>query len=175
MEIIIYIMKIKSGTAAFSYISYSPGGISNLQISGSLSPWITWLYNQQSNKLFENTLLTTNVVTQEFIGTQFIHWPSNGSTPLSPQSQYLLDNSNLKIGDIISLENYNITWPNIASIQSTDPLPFDFPVEDFIYPEEVSTFKVENIVFPGPISASYEATEPITPGLWSPLLSTPDG
>jgi hypothetical protein len=146
----------KIGPAAVSYISYPPGGISNLQISGSLSPWITWLYNQQSNKLFENTLLTTNVVTQEFIGTQ-LSLPSNGSTPLSPQSQYLLDNSNLKIGDIISLENYNITWPNIASIQSTDPLPFDFPVEDIIYPEEVSTFKVENIVFPGPISASYTA------------------
>jgi hypothetical protein len=131
----------------------TPGTIT---ISGSLSPWMVWLYNQQSGQLFENTPLQTDVVSFNFYGKQH---QSVLSSPddVNPQSQYLLDNSLLKVGDIIALENYNVLYPNTANISSTYPLVEDFPIEDFIFPNDIAAFKVKNIVFPGPISASYTA------------------
>jgi hypothetical protein len=131
----------------------TPGTIT---ISGSLSPWMVWLYNQQSGKLFENTPLQTDVSSFNFYGKQY-QTALSPPDDINPQSQYLLDSSLLKIGDIIALENYNVLYPNTANISSTYPLVEDFPVEDVIFPEDVVTFKVENIVFPGPISASYTA------------------
>jgi hypothetical protein len=120
------------------------------QSSDTLGPWWIILYNQENNKVFENTELETTIDISFRSQTQnvtpnFLYFPS-----IKPSSEIISLPSNIKIGDTLILKKYNTVPANIGTLTTF----LDVPVPNSLEPDIITSYKITNIKFPGPIDTT---------------------
>lgn len=117
----------------------------------SLGPWFAWLYNQETGKIFEQTDLETDLK-DFYFESSVQNWPTNPFlySPSIPEDSKLLSlNSLIKKGDILNLFQYSSSSLNIgAGITNFE----NFPLDSYTDLNKITSYKINNIQFPGPVS-----------------------